>query len=97
MEALARLVELVPQSLLKGLNVAGGMLPAIGFGMILSVMVKKELVPYTILGYVLAAYFNLPVIGITLVAAIFALKQYNDSENAPAVALADGGQDDDWI
>lgn len=97
MDLLSNLVALVPEALLKGLNVAGGMLPAIGFGMILSVMVKKELVPYTILGYVLAAYFGLPVIGIALVASIFALKQYNDQENAPVMAVADGGNDDDWI
>lgn len=98
MDLLSVLVDKVPASLLAGLNVAGGMLPAIGFGMILSVMVKKELVPYTILGYVLAAYFKLPVIGIALVASIFALKQYNESENAPALAVAsEGDNDDDWI
>lgn len=97
MDLLSVLVAKVPASLLAGLNVAGGMLPAIGFGMILSVMVKKELVPYTILGYVLAAYFKLPVIGIALVASIFALKQYNDSENAPLAVAVEGDTQDDWI
>ncbi|WZU02117.1 PTS sugar transporter subunit IIC [Erysipelothrix sp. D19-032] len=67
--------------LLTGLNVAGGMLPAIGFAMILSVMVKKELVPFVLMGYVLLAYFKLPVIGIALFATIFALQQYNQASN----------------
>lgn len=98
MELLTQLVELIPAWLLKGLNVAGGMLPAIGFAMILSVMVKKELIPFVILGYVCAAYFQLPVIGIALVGAIFAVKQYNDSQNTVNVSGTEvEAGNDDWI
>ena len=43
METLSKLVEIIPQWLLNGLSVAGGMLPAIGFAMIMSVMLKKNL------------------------------------------------------
>lgn len=96
MDFLQKLVALVPADLIKGLNVAGGMLPAIGFGMILSVMIKKEFVPFAILGYVLAAYFQLPVIGIALVASIFAIKQYNEASN-PQLATAGEADNDDWI
>lgn len=42
MDTLSSLVALVPQWLLNGLSVAGGMLPAIGFAMIMSVMLKKN-------------------------------------------------------
>ena len=88
----------VPQWLLNGLSVAGGMLPAIGFAMIMSVMLKKELIPFAILGYVLAAYLQLPVIGIALVGAVFAIKHYNDSEKKQVVTTtAQGGEQDDWI
>lgn len=101
METLSNLVGLVPKQLLSGLTVAGGMLPAIGFAMIMSVMLKKEFVPFAILGYVLAAFLNLPVIGIALVGAVFAIKHYNESEKA-AVAMAMAGsskeaEKDDWI
>ena len=83
METLNMLVTLIPDWLLKGLTVAGGMLPAIGFAMIMSVMLKKEFIPFALLGYILAAFFGLPVIGIALVGAVFALKHYFDTENAP--------------
>ncbi|MGT2888061.1 PTS mannose/fructose/sorbose/N-acetylgalactosamine transporter subunit IIC [Streptococcus didelphis] len=62
MQTLTGLFALIPPVLLNGLTLAGKMLPAIGFAMILSVMAKKELIPYIILGYVLAVYFGLPVL-----------------------------------
>lgn len=98
METLSRLVELVPAWLLSGLTVAGGMLPAIGFAMIMSVMLKKEFIPFALLGYILAAYLQMPVIGIALVGAVFALKHYNEAENAPVAATAvEEEEHDDWI
>lgn len=99
MSTLQFLVDLIPQWLLKGLNVAGGMLPAIGFAMIMSVMLKKEFIPFALAGYVLAAYLKLPVIGIALVGAIFAIKFFMDAEKAPAVAAQSnaGAEQDDWI
>lgn len=98
MGTLRTLVDLVPTWLLQGLNVAGGMLPAIGFAMIMSVMLKKELVPFALLGYILAAYFSLPVMGIAMVGAVFALKHYNDSEKKTAVVTATQEvEHDDWI
>lgn len=99
MDVLSTLVELVPEALLTGLNVAGGMLPAIGFAMILSVMINKELIPFAILGYVLAAFFELPVMGIALVAAVFAIKAYNEYEQKQLVPAGGEVTDDeeDWI
>lgn len=98
MDVLKMLVELVPAWLLKGLTVAGGMLPAIGFAMIMSVMLKKEVVPFALLGYILAAYLKMPVIGIALVGAVFALKHYNESGNvAQTAAVAMEDEHDDWI
>ncbi|QIK69283.1 PTS mannose/fructose/sorbose/N-acetylgalactosamine transporter subunit IIC [Erysipelothrix sp. HDW6C] len=97
MDFLTQLVGYIPQQLLTGLNVAGGMLPAIGFAMILSVMVKKELIPFVILGYVLAAYLKLPVIGIALVASIFAVQQYNAANNPATAGANTEVGNDDWI
>ena len=99
MDLLKSLVEMVPAWLLTGLSVAGGMLPAIGFAMIMSVMLKPELIPFAILGYVLAAYFQMPVIGIALVGAIFAIKHYQDTQKAlvAAGAIEEEVDHDDWI
>ena len=98
MDTLSSLVSLIPDWLLKGLTVAGGMLPAIGFAMIMSVMLKKEVMPFALLGYILAAFLQMPVIGIALVGSVFAWKHFNDSEKvAVAHAHTQEAGNDDWI
>lgn len=71
-DLLSILVGYIPEWLMSGLTIAGGMLPAIGFALILSMMLKKEYIGYAILGYALVAYFSTPVMGIAIVAAAFA-------------------------
>lgn len=97
-DLLTNLVNMIPQWLLDGLKVAGGMLPAIGFAMIISVMAKKELLPFLLLGYICSAYFKLPVIGIALVGLVFALKEYHQT---PTVVTENKNNEevanDDWI
>lgn len=100
MDTLSSLVNMIPKWLLDGLSVAGGMLPAIGFAMIMSVMLKKEFIPFALLGYILAAFLKLPVIGIALVGVVFALKHYNEIEKAGTAAAGATTQEvehDDWI
>ena len=68
----------------------------IGFAMILSVMAKKELIPFVLLGYVCAAYLNIPTIGIAIVGTIFALIEfYNKPKTADHVVEEEAH--DDWI
>lgn len=99
MPLLQTLVGMITAWLTKGLSVAGGMLPAIGFAMIMSVMLSKEFIPFALLGYIAAAYLKLPVVGIAMVGLVFALKHYFDvkkqEENAPVAAQE--VNHDDWI
>lgn len=99
MDTLNSLVKLIPAWLLNGLTVAGGMLPAIGFAMIMSVMLKKEFIPFALLGYILAAFLGMPVIGIALVGAVFAIKHYNEAGTVEiaAAGVVQEEAHDDWI
>ena len=72
------------------------MLPAIGFAMILSVMAKKELIPFVLLGYVCAAYLKIPTIGIAIVGTIFALIEFYNKPKA-ADHVVEEEAHDDWI
>ena len=72
-EGLQKIVELIPAWLNTGLGMAGKMLPAIGFAMILNVMAKKEHIPFILLGYIAVAYLSLPTMGITFLATAVAL------------------------
>ena len=85
--ALEAFVNALPKWLISGFGVAGGLIPAIGFAMILSVMLKKELTPYVILGYICVAYLELPTMAVALVGSVFALIAYYQNNNKPAAVL----------
>lgn len=72
-EGLNAVISLIPAWLNAGLSVAGKMLPAIGFAMILNVMAKKEHIPFMLLGYICVAYLKLPTMAITFVGVCVAL------------------------
>ncbi|SUY46300.1 PTS system mannose/fructose/sorbose family transporter subunit IIC [Clostridium putrefaciens] len=83
-EGAAALINTIPMWLIKGFTVAGSMLPAIGFAMILNVMVKKEYIAFVVLGFVCVSYLKLPVIGIAFMSLVFALYDYY---NKPAAVV----------
>ncbi|MBR4422137.1 MAG: PTS N-acetylgalactosamine transporter subunit IIC [Erysipelotrichaceae bacterium] len=87
------LVAALPEVITHGLEVAGGIMPAVGFGMLLRTMMKGKYVPYLIAGFLMACFVDMPnLLPVALVGAIFALidffnaKQRKDDIKA---ALAD--------
>lgn len=81
-DAMRSLVEGFPAWLSHGFSVAGGILPAVGFGMLLRTMLKVQYIPYLIVGFVLANFIEysnlLPIAAIG--AAIALVTYYNDSK-----------------
>lgn len=86
-DTLGGAISLIPDWMTRGLGTAGKMLPAVGFAVILSVMVTPEIGPFVLAGYVMAAFFHLPVIGIALAASSLAWLEY---QRAPKGQDADG-------
>lgn len=80
--ALRAFVDVIPLWLMNGLSVAGGLLPAVGFALIMSTMIKKEYMPAVILGYVCVAYLKIPVIGLAFVGAVLAFNNYFNGKKA---------------
>ena len=73
--AISAIVDAFPETLLHGLKIAGGIMPAVGFSMMLSVILKVELSPFLILGFVMACIIEmtnaLPVALVGLSIALF--------------------------
>lgn len=69
-------IDSIPAVILDGLQVAGGMMPAVGFAILLRIMLKKDLVHFMLLGFVLATYFQLSTIGVAIIAIIIAAYTY---------------------
>lgn len=75
-EAAESVVAKMPEWLIGGLEVAGGIMPAIGFAMLLKIMYKKEYMAFLIIGFVLVAYFKLPILGVALLGLAISLYDY---------------------
>lgn len=76
-EAIRSFIQSVTvKRLFDALGVAGAMMPAVGLAYLMKLMFDRRMIPWFILGYVLAAYFNLPILGIALmlIGIILALK-----------------------
>lgn len=79
-------IETVPQWIIDGFSIAGGIMPAIGFAMLLRIMMKTEYIMFFIIGFVLAAYLDIPVLGIFLISlaiALYDFYQNKDQRNGP--------------
>lgn len=75
-ETAKNIVELLPNWLIAGFGVAGGLMPAIGFAMLLNIMFKKNFIIFFVLGFILSTYLNIPVIGIATIGFIIAMYDY---------------------
>ena len=88
-EAVAAFVASIPQVIMSGLKIAGGLLPAVGFALLLQPMLEGKTFLYYLLGFILVTYLNLPIVAITILGVFLAFlivfeKGSNTGELAPA-------------
>jgi PTS system mannose-specific IIC component len=57
----------------KGISVTGGLLPALGFAMLLKILPVEKYPAFLLLGFILFAYLKIPLVGIALAGAAVAL------------------------
>ncbi|WP_123052907.1 PTS N-acetylgalactosamine transporter subunit IIC [Clostridium sp. JN-1] len=75
------IVELAPDWLLGGLSVAGGIMPAIGFAMLLKIMLKKEYVAFLLIGFIMVSYGKMPILPLAIIATAIALYDFFSNKN----------------
>lgn len=76
-DAIQSLIQIVPAWLMHGLDVAGGVMPALGFGMLLVIMLKTKYIPFLIIGFLAATYLDFEnVLPIALMGAAMAMYNY---------------------
>lgn len=67
------LVSLLPVKIMTSFSVAAGLLPAVGFAMLIQMMISKKVAPYFFIGFILTSYLKMPVIGVSVLALLIAL------------------------
>lgn len=71
--AVAAAANGMPQWLKDGVTEAGNVLPALGFGLLLSTLATPALLPWFFLGFILAAYLKVGVLGAAFVGILVAI------------------------
>lgn len=97
-DAVKAILKIFPEWFMNGLSIAGAMLPVVGIAILLHYMPIKRYFNYLAIGFLAAAYLQLPVLAISILGAAFAFKTFTDSQKqTTATATADNSnQGDDY-
>ena len=85
----------VPDFVFDGMKIAANILPAMGFAMLMRMIINKRLVPFFVLGFILAAYLNMSVLAVAILSVVVAIEKLGFLDNTPAAQAAPAGGDDD--
>ncbi|MEG0541306.1 MAG: PTS N-acetylgalactosamine transporter subunit IIC [Angelakisella sp.] len=70
------IISLMPEWIVTGLSVAGGIMPAIGFAILLNTMFRVEYIIFLVVGFIMVAYLGLPILAVSALAACIAIYDY---------------------
>jgi len=93
-------VNTFPTFLIHGFEIAGGVLPAVGLGLLLMTTLRQENLPYLFVGFLMATFLTMPnvlpiaIAGAALAAINFMYEKKIDSALSQAVTPTDGGESD---
>ncbi len=65
------IISIIPQSIMSGLRISAGMLPVVGIAILLRYLPFKKLFVYFMIGFILIASFNVSLLMVTILGAIF--------------------------
>jgi len=92
--------SILPEWILHGLSICGGLMPAVGFAMILKLVGKPSIIPMFFIGFFVVKYFGLSTIGIAVIGLAIAvmittMKSEQEAEMVKKVKLAVADDDDE--
>lgn len=91
----AAFVDSIPVVIMSGLKAAGGLLPAVGFALLLQPMMNSKNILYFILGFIFVSYMNLPILAITIMGVVLAfILTYEMDKCGSSVRTASATDDD---
>lgn len=96
--AVSSFLNVIPEVIMNGLTVCGGLLSAVGMAMLMKMLWDKKICMAFFLGFVLTAYLHLPLIALAVLGTILAvavgMNDYQMSQLAgQRVAAAENGKE----
>ena len=90
-----RVLEAIPEFVQNGLVAAAGFIPALGIALLAQMILSKKTMVYFILGFALAAYLKIPMLGIAMMAGCLAVILVQ-MQGTQKVAVQEVEDDDDF-
>lgn len=93
------LIDAIPTVLIDGMDAAAGLLPALGFAMLMRMILNKQIIPYFFLGFICAAYLGMPVLGVAILGLIIVVVQFgflNPKKETTTASINEEVDDDDF-
>lgn len=84
------ILEVLPVWFINGLTIAGGLLPIVGIALLMQFMPVKKYLTFLIIGFVVSAYLNMPILGISLLGFAFAYHFFTTKMNEPTATATNG-------
>ena len=91
--AMKAFLDRIPDWVNTGLQVAGNLLPALGFALLMNLLFHKRVAPYFFLGFLLAAYLKMPVIAVGGLGVIIAVLVTGGSSGGSSSGSGDDSGD----
>lgn len=86
--AVEAFLDVIPDFVKRGLTVAAGILPALGFALLATMLVNDDVAPFFFVGFLLSAYLNIPVLGIALLGVLLVILLLKGNKLAPSTIAA---------
>lgn len=94
-DAVAWVINVVPEFVLNGFAAGANILPVMGFAMLGRMILTKQLLPFYFLGFLMTAYVGVPVLGVALLSIVLGIEITKArDEKEPKLATAEGDDDD---
>lgn len=93
-QTVTRFLEIIPDFVQHGLEVAAGIIPALGFAMLAELLLNKKVAHFFFLGFFLIGYLDIPVTGIAIFGFILAIILIALKQNK-VIPAVEGGVDED--
>lgn len=81
-EAINAFVQYIPQFISDGLNVASGLLVAVGLALLMQITMDKKFASFLFVGFALYTFLNVSSIGVSMIGVILAVIYFQFSKNS---------------
>ena len=72
-QAIEKLMAIIPEKIITALGVTGGLIPALGIGLLLTYVWDKKFLPYAVIGFFLVAYLNVNIMFVAILGGCIAM------------------------